>query len=151
MDDNDDEKVGVDRDFECSDHLFVFRVRGSPRGDFDDGQERVVNHGEHVEGEEEEEEEEVLVVFVAQTVVHKCAVVVEALDTLVAVVAVHRVLWPQIFAVDTDVVQVELLFDKAFHKSQEIFHKRDVAGVNESQTVEEDRHGKEDRIEDDES
>ena len=45
----------------------------------------------------------------AQTVVHKSAMMVETLHTLVAVIAMERVFGPQIFTVDTYVVQVELL------------------------------------------
>ena len=48
----------------------------------------------HVESEEEEEEEEELMVTKAQAVVDKCAVVVETLDTLVAVVAMSCVFRP---------------------------------------------------------
>ena len=43
-------------------------------------------------------------ILVAQAIVHECAVVIEALDALVAVVAVHRVFGPEILAVNADVI-----------------------------------------------
>ena len=67
------------------------------------------NHGDHIKGETKEEKQEKLVVPKAQTVVHKSAMMVETLHTLVAVVAMERVFGPQIFTVDAYVVQVELL------------------------------------------
>ena len=69
------------------------------------------DHREHIQCEEEEEEEEVSMVLIPQAVVHKRAVMIEALHALIAVVAVHRVFGPQVLAVDTNVVQVELLID----------------------------------------
>ena len=47
----------------------------------------------HVESEKEEEKEEEFVVTIAKAVIDECAVVIETLDTLVAVVAMSCVFW----------------------------------------------------------
>ena len=54
-------------------------------------------------------------VFVAKAIVHKGTVVVEALDTLIAVVAMHGVLRSKVFALNTHIVQVQLFLDQALH------------------------------------
>ena len=64
----------------------------------------MVDHCHYVEGKEEKEEEKVSMILIPQTIVDKCAVVVETLYAFIAIVAMHGVLWPQIFTVDTDVV-----------------------------------------------
>ena len=46
---------------------------------------------------------------------------VKSLDTLVAVVAVHCVLRPQVLTINTYVVKMELFIDKTFHQTKEIF------------------------------
>ena len=86
-------------------------------------------------------------VLVAQTVVHKGAVVVESLHTLVAVVAVHCVLGAQILTVDADVVQVQLLVHKSLHQSQEISLHGHISRVFQRQTVKEDGDDEEYRVE----
>ena len=78
-------------------------------------------HCEHVPSEEEQKKQEVFVVLVPEAVVNERAVVVKTLDALVAVVAMHCVLWPQILTVDADVVQVKLFVDKALHQAQKVF------------------------------
>lgn len=69
------------------------------------------NHGDHIKGETKEEKQEKLVVSIPQTVVHKCAMMVEPLHTLVAIIAVESIFGPQIFTVNTYIVQMELLVD----------------------------------------
>lgn len=73
------------------------------------------DHGNHIKSEEQEEEQEVFVVSVAKAVIHKNAVVVETLHTLVTIIAVHAVLRVQVLAIYANVVHVEVFFDQTFH------------------------------------
>ena len=94
------------------------------------------DHCRHVQGEEEEEEQKVPMILVAQAIVHECAVVIEALDALVAVVAVHRVFGPKILAVNADVIQMQLFIHEPFHEAEEVFFERHIAWVDQRQAVE---------------
>ena len=66
------------------------------------------NQRDHVDEEKDQEKQEVQVISVTNAVVDELAVVVEPLDALVAVVAVPRFLGPQVFAVNADVVKVQV-------------------------------------------
>jgi len=78
-------------------------------------------------------------------------VVVETLHALVAVVAVHSVFGSQVLTIDAYVIQVQLFINKALHQTEEIFFQRYVSGINQCQTVEEDRKGKPNDIQNDQS
>ena len=104
MEQDDNEKVNVDRNFERGDVCVLILLRMTE--DLIDHEHSVPDHRRHVQGEKEEEEQEVPVILVAQAIVHECAVMIEALDALVAVVAVHRVLGPEILAVNADVIEM---------------------------------------------
>ena len=56
-------------------------------------EETVEYQRKHVQGEAEEEEKEVLVITIAETVIDECAMVVESLDALIAVVTMSRIFW----------------------------------------------------------
>jgi hypothetical protein len=64
----------------------------------------------HVDRKKEQEEHEELVVAVPNTIVDECAMVVETLHALVAVVAVPSLLWPQVLALNAHVVQMQSVF-----------------------------------------
>ena len=85
-------------------------------------------------------------VLIAQTVVHKGAVVVESLHALVAIVAVHGVFWTQVLAVDADVVQVQLFVYQSLHESEEISLHGHISWILERQAVEEDGDDEKDRV-----
>lgn len=143
---NNDQEVNVDADLEILDGLLVVWIELLLGENHVDGETGVPDHGENVQREEEEKEEEVLVVLVAQTVVDECAVVVEALHALVAVIAMHSVLRPQVLAVDADVVEVQLFVDESLHQAQEVLLERHVPRVDQCKAVEDDGEGKEDRV-----
>ena len=50
-------------------------------------------------------------ILVAKAIIHKGAVMIEALDALIAVVTVHCVLWSKILAINADIVKVQLFID----------------------------------------
>lgn len=75
-------------------------------------------------------------ILVAQAIINEGAVMIESLHTLVTIVAVHSVLGPQILAVNTDIVKVQLLVNKPFHEAKEVLLERHVPWVNQCQTVE---------------
>lgn len=59
-------------------------------------------------------------VAVAEAVIDEHAVVVEFLYTTVAEVAVVCILWPQVLAIDTNIVQMEFLFFQFLKQFNEI-------------------------------
>ena len=92
----------------------------------------MVDHSYHVQSEEQDEQQEVLMVLVAQAIVDESAVMVETLHALVTVITVHGVFRSQILAINTDVIQVELLVNESFDQAEEVFLKRDVAWIDQS-------------------
>ena len=77
-------------------------------------------------------------VLVAKAVVDESAMMIEALHTLVTVVAMHTVLWVQVLAIDADVVKMKLFVDKTLHQAEKVFLKRDIPRVNQCDAVKED-------------
>ena len=77
-------------------------------------------------------------ILVAQAIVHESAVMVKPLHTLIAIVAVHGVLWAQVFTINADVVEVQLLVDQAFHESQKVSFDGHIAWIYQREAVEED-------------
>lgn len=71
-------------------------------------------------------------VAVADAVVRECAVVVEALNALVAVVAVPGLLWPQVFALDAEVVKMQRLVKHLLEHSYEVGPAGHVAWIDQS-------------------
>jgi len=61
------------------------------------------------------------VILEPYTIVHEGAMVVKTLNTLVAVIAMHRVLRSQVFTVYANVVKMQFFINKTFHKPQEVF------------------------------
>jgi hypothetical protein len=60
------------------------------------------------------------VIAVAETVIYKYAMMIELLNTSVAEVAVVCILWPQVLAIDTNIVQMEFLFFQFLKQFNEI-------------------------------
>ena len=98
----------------------------------------MVYHRSHIQCEEDEEEEKVLVVLVAQTIVDEGAVMIEPLDALVAIVAVHSVLRAKILAVDANIVEMQLFIYQALHEAEEVLFERDIPWIYQRHAVEED-------------
>ena len=86
----------------------------------------------HVQREKEEEEHKVLVVAVANAVVDECAVVVEPLDALVAVVAVPSFLGSQVLTLDAHVIKVKRFFHDFLQDLDEVFSLVYIAGINQA-------------------
>ena len=145
---NHDQEIYVDDEFDSFDAILVWIILLIAREQDDHLIDRVPDHCEHVEREEEQKQQEVLVVFVAKTIVDECAMMIKSLDALIAIVTMHGVFGPKIFAVDAYVVQMELFIDKSLHKAKKIFHERDVARIYQGHAIEEDCKGKEYGIED---
>ena len=78
-------------------------------------------------------------VLVSEAIIYKGAVMVKPLYTLVTIITVHSVFWPQILTVYADIVQMELFVNKTFHKAQEIFFERYIPGINQCQAIEDYR------------
>ena len=133
-----DQQVDVDVDFHVFDRLVIAAVMGITRADQAELIDRVVDHSYHVQSEEQDEQQKVLMVLVAQAIVDESAVMVETLHALVTVITVHGVFRSQILAINTDVIQVELLVNESFDQAEEVFLKRDVAWIDQSEAVEED-------------
>ena len=102
----DHEQVDVDGDLEVFDGCLVLWVQLVTGENLVNSQHGVPYHGYNVEREEEEEEQEVLMVLVAQAIVYERAVMIETLDTLVAVVTMHGILRSEILTVNADVIQM---------------------------------------------
>ena len=79
----------------------LFSINKKVNLDFMDA---VACHRYHVESEKEEKEDEELVILVPYTTIHEGAMVIEALYALVTVIAMHSVLWSQVFAANAYVV-----------------------------------------------
>ena len=90
---------------------------------------------DHVECKENKEQEEVLVIPVAYAIVDEGTMVVKALCALVALVAMHRVLWSQDFAINADVVKMEFFIYNSFNKAQKVVFLRYVSRVDECDAV----------------
>ena len=76
-------------------------------------------------------------VAVTKTVVDEGAVMVKSLHALVAIVAMSRILRPEVLAVDAHVVEVELFIDQSLHQTEEVTLGRHVPRVDQCQAVEE--------------
>ena len=95
----------------------------------------------HVDRKKEQEEHEELVVAVPNTIVDECAMVVETLYALVAVVAMTSLLWPQVFAVDAHVVKMEAVVQYFLEDVDEILPFFNIAWVDQSTQIAEECSG----------
>ena len=78
-------------------------------------------------------------VLVSKAIVYKGAVMVKSLYTLVTIITVHSVFWPQILTINADIVQMEFFVNKTFHEAQEVFLERYIPRINQCQAIEDYR------------
>jgi len=68
----------------------------------------------HIKCEEKQEQQKEFVIAVPYTIVDECAVMVEPLDTLVAIVAMSGLLRPQIFTLDAYIIKMKRFIQHSF-------------------------------------
>jgi len=79
------------------------------------------------------------VIAVANTIIDECAVVVEPLDTLVAIVAMPGLLRPQIFALDAHIVKMKRFIQNFFKHRDKVVSLWYIARIDKCHNVKENR------------
>ena len=84
-------------------------------------------------------------IAVANTIIDECAVVVEPLDTLVAIVAMPGLLRPQIFALDAHIVKMKRFIQHFFKHRNKVVSLWHIARIEKCHNVKENRQQKRNR------